>query len=259
LLHNRYPMFTKGRILRLDMLEELRDYPRGMMDILYADLSSGIVAGAEIRLEENMLCITPGIVKFAGRLYMLKEEFRQPYHETGVLSVLRLRFHPELRNQDYVDFPAEVVLDGSMAEPDCELELARFKLKPGARLRDDYESFADHATEYNTLNRIHTPYASIGNSTFWPGALRYYAEAVLRAGGGQPHDYAFAMQVLGSERPVSRNVIQHYIGLRLGMGYREYDYAQIHKYLNRILNDIQSGSRGRHDYRPGGPQRMLVD
>ncbi|MEK4114936.1 DNA and RNA helicase [Paenibacillus sp. FSL W8-0919] len=259
MLHNRYPIFTKGRILRLDMLEELRDYPRGMMDILHADLSSGIVAGADIRVVESMLRVTPGIVKFGGRLYMLKEEFSLPYHASGTLSILRLRFGPELRDQDFADHPVEVVLDGSMLQTECELELARFKLKPGARLRDDYESFADYATEYNTLNRIHTPYASPGPSTFYPGALRYYADAVLQAGGGQPQDFAFAMQVLGSERPIGKVAIQHYIGLRLGTGYREYDLAQIHKYLNRILNDIQSGRRGARDYRPGGPQRMLVD
>ncbi|MFC7677694.1 DNA and RNA helicase [Paenibacillus sp. GCM10028914] len=259
MLHNHYPVFTKGRILKLEMLENLRDYPRWMLDILHTDLSDGIVAGMDITVRENTLMISKGVIKQAGKVYVIEEEQQISYASHGTEQVLRIRCLPEQHGKDFMAYPVEIVLDGRSADPSSELELARFKLKPGASLRSSYESFADFATEFNTLNRIYAAYASLDKSTFYPDALRYFARMVMDAGGGQANDYAFAMQVLSSERPTCRDAVLYYIGIRLGTGYRTLDNGQIHKYLNRILEEIRSGSRGRNDYRGSGIQRMLVD
>lgn len=42
------PKFEKGRILKTEMLENLRDYPRSFLDIRYQDFSDGIITGMNV-------------------------------------------------------------------------------------------------------------------------------------------------------------------------------------------------------------------
>lgn len=86
------PKFEKGRILKTEMLENLRDYPRSFLDIRYQDFSDGIITGMNVTVGENTLTIGRGIVKHKDRLYLLEQEQEVPYAATGRLSVLKLLF-----------------------------------------------------------------------------------------------------------------------------------------------------------------------
>ena len=39
------PQFKKKRLLRAEMLEQLRDYPRDYLEIMYAGYSDGVLCG----------------------------------------------------------------------------------------------------------------------------------------------------------------------------------------------------------------------
>ncbi|WP_088829942.1 DNA and RNA helicase [Paenibacillus tyrfis] len=254
---NIYPNFHKGRILKREMLESLRDYPRQLADLYFQSYSDGIVAGTDVRVEEEQLVVGCGIVKHGGRLYTLEEEQQVPYSATGKETVLKIRFHAAEEQSDYTVYGAELALDEEAAGG-SELELGRFKLKEGAKLRSEYQSFADFATEFNTWNMIHAAYAGVGQRSVHPALMRYFAGQLLSRGSTNPYDIAFAMQCM-SQEAVDRELILHYIGTRLGMGYKPYDNGQIHKYLGRILDDIQGGNRRGPEMRPGGPRRMIVE
>lgn len=58
------PLFEKKRLLRIEMLEQLRDYPRDYLEILYSGYSDGIVCGCTLSWNEEELMITPVIIKF---------------------------------------------------------------------------------------------------------------------------------------------------------------------------------------------------
>lgn len=60
-----------------------------------------------------------------------------------------------------------------------------------------------------------------------------------------------------NEGTVARSVILHHIASRLGLEYRKYDNAQIHRYLDRILANAGRGTGRSHPV--GGPHRMIVD
>jgi hypothetical protein len=152
---------------------------------------------------------------------------------------------------------SELCLDEEITCTAGELELARFKLKEGARLRRDYQNFADLATEFNTLHVIHVPYAAEGASTLSPVIMKDYAQRMLRTGTDDPRDLIFAMMCL-NEGIVARSVILHYISSQLGLEYRDYDNAQIHRYLDRQLLNAGRGT-GRSGHQTGGLHRMIVD
>lgn len=252
-----YPHFNKGRILKTSMLEGLRDFPRDYIELYYRGYADGILAGAEVEVFPDKLVVSPGMVLHKGRLYMLTEPMELVYQATGRVNVLKLRFTAEETVSDMTISHSELLLDEETTCTSRELELARFKLKEGARLRRDYQTFADLATEFNTLHVIHVAYAAEGASTLSPIVMKDYAERLLRTGTSDPQELVFAMMCL-NEGTVARGVILHHIASRLGLEYREYDNAQIHRYLDRVLANAARGT-GRSGMPVGGPHRMIVD
>ncbi|AJS61108.1 DNA and RNA helicase [Paenibacillus sp. IHBB 10380] len=253
-----YPQFNKGRILKTEMLTNLRDFPREFVDIHYADYSDGIVTGANLEVGPKHLIISPGIVRHEGRLYTLNKSTELAYLATGKELVVKIRFLEVKEGSDLTVYTSEIVLDEQVECKSTELELGRFKLKEGARLRQDYQNFADFTTEYNTLNVLHTSYAAHGESTVSPLVMRYFADQMLRSGSADPRDLVFAM-MCANEGIVSRSLILHYISGRMGIAYKDYTHVQIHKHLSRILDNVRSGGKARGSLAAGGPQRVIVD
>lgn len=253
-----YPNFNKGRILKTDMLANLRDYPRDFFDIQYKEYSDGIITGSEIRIGELSITITPGIVKHSGRLYVLKEEHELMYQANNRETVVKIRFHEQMTDSDFTINSSEIVLDEQVELGQNELELGRFKLKEGAKLRSEYQSFVDLATEYNTFITIHVPYASESQSTLAPTIMRYFARELVKGTNLTAFDISFALLCL-NEGTVNREVILTYLANRLGTGFKEYSNGQIHKYLGRILDEVRGGGKARADLRQGGFHRMIVD
>ena len=255
---NFYPTFQKGRILKLEMLEHLRDYPRDMLDIYYQDYSDGIITGADVIVNENRLTITKGIIKHEGHLYYLEQNQEIVYEITGNETIIKMRFYPEEKENDFIKFKTDILLDEQTEILPNELELARYKLKKGARLRSDYQSFEDFSTEFNTLNIIHTPYAGRGQSTIHPIVLHYFAKEVLHAGSRTMEDTMMAMLCINNGT-VERELLLHYIANRYSIEYKEYPNWQIHRYLVRVLNELRGASRKRSELPGMGRQRIIVD
>ncbi|UJF32214.1 DNA and RNA helicase [Paenibacillus hexagrammi] len=255
---DRFPEFRKGRILKAEMLECVRDYPRNLLDIQLQDYSDGIVAGSGIRVGERHIFIGRGMVKHQGRIYVLPEELPLEYRATGVECVIKLRLLSERSDGDFTERLSEVVLDEELSCSPDEMELGRFKLKEGARIRTDYRSFADYATEYNTLCVIHAPYAGIGGPTLNPQMLRTFASELLQSAATDAADLAFGMTCL-NQGIAERTIILHYLARKLGAPYKDYTNAVIHRSLCRILESVKAGGTGRMGPRSHGPQRMIVD
>ncbi|TVX92040.1 DNA and RNA helicase [Paenibacillus agilis] len=255
---NSVPQFHKGRILKREMLESIRDYPRILLDIYSQYEADGVLTGAEVTVGESELTIAKGIVKHNGIVYVLDQAYKLPYKATGKETLLKIRFEEPETISDFVSHRSVIVLHEDANLQRNELELGRFKLKAGARLRSEYQSFADLATEYNTFNVIHVPYAAYETSTLHPLIIRYFATELLKSGTNHVYDVSFAMQAL-KDGNVPRDLLLHYITQRIGGGYRSYTNVQIHKHLTRILDEARSGRRASGDMMRSGMQRIVVD
>lgn len=69
---NIYPLFERKRLLKKEMLEILRDFPRDIFQILYQDYADGILAGCELETIDGSLVIHPGIICYNKIPYILK-------------------------------------------------------------------------------------------------------------------------------------------------------------------------------------------
>lgn len=252
-----FPNFGRGRILKKEMLENLRDYPRNYLDIYYKDYSDGIISGADMCIGEK-ITIKKGIIKHNGRIYMLEKEFELPYYATNSEVLIKIKFLEERLEGDFRLHNTKIFIDENTSLESDELELGRFKLREGAVLRSDYKDFYDFSTEYNTVNIINVEYAGLEVSTISPVILRYFSNIVLKNKSDNAYDIAFAMQCTGGS-PVDRKMVLYYLANRLGIEYKDYSNVQIYKHLTTIVREIESGVKRNMDLRPSRPSRIIVD
>jgi hypothetical protein len=92
LFANVFPNFHKGRILKKEMLENLRDYPRNFIDIYFKDFSKGIISGVDLVVGEKNITVSKGIIKFRSKIYMLEEEIKLLYCSTNKEVVIKVKF-----------------------------------------------------------------------------------------------------------------------------------------------------------------------
>ena len=117
-----------------------------------------------------------------------------------------------------------------------ELELARFKLQAGARLRSDYVDFYDYETEFDTVNRIYVPYAAPDHPGIWPQILKSFARELLKYAVTDPWDCAFCLQCLQRKEAMPYEAVRAYLHARLGQN-KEYTNMQMYGALKRILGE----------------------
>ncbi|MCX7746236.1 MAG: DNA and RNA helicase [Clostridia bacterium] len=255
---NLYPNFGKGRILKKEMLENLRDYPRDFLNIYFKDYSNGIISGAQIIVGGSSFTVTPGVLKFKEQIYMLSDVAEVPYYPTNKEVVIKIKFFNEVSESDFKRYQSKVFIDDNTSLDEDELELGRFKLREGAVLRSEYTDFYDFSTEYNTINIINAAYSGPGQSTLNPLVLKYFSKVVFKSSTENVYDIGFAMQCSNQDL-IHRELILYYISNRLGMEYKECSNIQIYKYLTLIVKEIESGIRRKMEVKQSGPSRIIVD
>ena len=67
------PQFKKKRLLRAEMLEQLRDYPRDYLEIMYAGYSDGVLCGCGLVWNEDRITVEPGMILHKNKLYFMKD------------------------------------------------------------------------------------------------------------------------------------------------------------------------------------------
>ena len=236
------PLFRKGRVLKRESLEALRDFPGGLAKLALSDWTDGILYGFDISYEANGLMkdgepesgtvvITSGAVWHQGQIVLTKTE-QIPFRAYEQQITLCLRLHPGTYTEDFYVRQLELRLKNG--EPGSnELELGRFRLSQGARLRKDYRDLRDCRTTYNTLDITQVPYAGPGGITVSPVLLRMFARMVMENTEAADIDLQFALLCL-DHPPVSRECLLRYICRSLGEPFRELSHSEIYERLLRI-------------------------
>lgn len=206
-----YPSFQLKHLLRVEMLEQLRDYPKNYLELMFSGYGNGIVRGCGISWNNNKLTIEPGIIYYNNNLYMLNERYLLECRPENEKRYLKIEFMEEIQEPNQTVGMGRIKLSRDKADPSCELELCRFLLQEGARLRNRYENFEDYSTEYDTINLIHVPYAAKGESSLHPGILKQFAKEALQTERNNPYDISFSMNILALDGSISKNCIKEYL------------------------------------------------
>ena len=249
---NIKPVFEAGKILKIEMLEELRDYTRDYLDILYKDYTDGIIKGCTITIDDSNIYVSDGIIKYNNKIYILKEIEKFSYVSNNIYIMLKVRFKEAIEEEGFIIHSSELVLDENLNLAINEMDICMFKLREGARLRNEHIDFTDLSTEFDTVNIIHSIYAGRGESTIAPIITRYFGRELFNTNIDNPLDISFALMCMQSTEPISREVIMDFIRSKIDIADRYFSNMEIYNYLLQILNTAKNGgdskgsSRGRH-------------
>lgn len=252
-----YPLFEHKNLLKKDMLDELRDYPLRMSQMYFEGYGDGILEGCGLRWERDVLYLETGLIHYQGNIYRMEEPCSLECPPTDQLTYLKVRFATMDYKRGWRSGIGEILLSTASIESG-EMELGRFRLQEGARLRTVYENFEDYQTEYDTVNRIHVPYAGAGGAGMWPQLLKAYARELLETGTKDVYDVSFAMTVMGADGRVSPECIRWYLE-RSGDETREQrSNEDCYKKLLNILKIRKSGGTGWKQPEGGRGQMILL-
>lgn len=255
MFQNIYPIFEKKRLLKKEMLENLRDFPRELFAIQHQNYSDGILAGCELETDDIGLTIRPGILCYKGVPYFLVQPCRIPCKADGRITYLKVRFSDKAVGTASEEYLTQIYVDEQDPDPHRELELGRFKLQPGARLRTEYVDFYDYTTEFDTVNRIHSAYAAPGRRGIWPQLLKCFAETLMHYSVRNPWDCAFCISCLQLREAMPYEAVQAYLNARLEQE-KEYTNTQIYNALISILRE--SGEKTGRAERTENREKKLI-
>lgn len=238
----KYPNFNKGRILKIEMLENLRDYSRDTLEIMTNDHSDGIVKGLDATVNKNTITFSKGIVKYQGNVYLISENISIDYEATDVEVLIKLIFLEQSQDADYRTQYISISLDKDTSIKQNELELGRFKLKEGAYLRTDYKDLDDYTTEFNTINLINVHYANINEHTITPKFIRSYGMEILKTNTKDMWDIIFSTSCI-NDGNLSRDFIISYINAKLNEENKTLQNMQLHKKLIIILKKVREENK----------------
>jgi len=236
MFHNTYPVFEAKRLLKKEMLENLRDYPRSLSAIQYQDYSDGILSGCELKETEGGLKMMPGMIYYKTVIYFLEEPCVVECHADGRSKYLKVRFLDKTIGAGQEEYLSRIYVDGQPPDDVCELELGRFKFQSGARLRTEYVDFYDYDTEFDTVNIIHAPHAAPGRHSISPALLKCFATELMRFPIQDPWDCAFCMDCLQLKGAMPYDALRAYLNVRLKQDCG-YTNLQAYSALKRILQE----------------------
>jgi hypothetical protein len=237
----KIPQFNPAP-MRREILESLRDLAFAEQSARYGEYSDGVLAGCGLFERDMSIGVTGGLVKYAGRVYALKDRESVPYRPTDAWTVLKIRFGGEEKTRDFLRYTGSLALDSNTSVLPNEMELGRFKLKQGSRLRTEYTDFRDMETEYDTVNLIGVQYAGIGESTLSPVIMTHFAkEAYSHA--QDVIDVSFCTACLAGNGVMSRESIRLYLIRRLKLPDKAFDNAELHSRLADALAEMKGEAK----------------
>ncbi len=233
-----YPVFEHKNLLKKTMLDQLRDYPMEKDRLLYENWGDGILNGIDITWENDLLTVTPGLLLHEGKLYRMNESCSFPCQHKDRLTWILVRFVAMDYARDRRGGMGEICL--SEEEPKKgEMELGRFRLQEGARLRTSYENFEDYRTQFDTVNRIQVPYTCSDGAGLWPRMLCVFAEELLTTGTKNPVDINFAMQMMANGGKTTSRLVRWFVEKNLAQ--TNGDNQTLYAGLYHILKERRSG------------------
>lgn len=72
-IENKNIKFERGSILTKNIIQNIYDYPRDLINIMYSNYPDGIIKGLEIHKKDNNIFLSKGILKYDNEYFFLKE------------------------------------------------------------------------------------------------------------------------------------------------------------------------------------------
>lgn len=255
----RIPIFTEGNILTGEMLEEMKEYTVGFAKLSYTEYGKGILKGCNLTTTDSHITLHPGIIICFQEPILITVPAEIPYYPVNRWTALKLEVDKEYENSSWKIRNISLAFTEDLEAKENAIELCRFRLQKGARLRTEHREFKDCNTEFDTINQIYSEWAAYKETTFSPEILRSYGAELMKSEITNPWDMVFVQQIFNNRgEPLERKAIQMYLSQRLGEPVQEWSNGEIYKKLTEVqgkAKEEMSAPVRRH----GGGRRIMVD
>ena len=254
-----FPLFGRHRILKKELLWALRDYSYGFMRLEHEAYADGILTGLDLRAEEGALVLGTGMVKYQDSIVLFEKPELVPYAATDAYVSLKLKMRRDQVAEDFIVYEAAPFLDADLARKPDELEVCRFKLKAGARLRTRHTDFFDIETEFDTVNLAEATWAGIDEPSLCPAITRRFALEAMRCRLTDARDLLFCNLALQTMKALHRLTIAEYVRSKLELEEDAFSNRLLFEHLGLILRNLRDGTERRPPRRQQKKRQIFVD
>lgn len=236
------PLFTRGNILTKEMLEALKEYAVKSGELSYIGYSDGILRGCNITTTEDLITLNQGIMIFNEIAYYITEPMTIEYHPTNEWNVLKASLQGEVRTDNFISRKIELTLVAENQVSEDDIEICRFKLQKGARLRYKYKDFKDLSTEYDTINELNSKWAAFKETSISPKILQAFYEETVKSSLTDMQDISFFQLISNLKgEAVNRATLSMYICNKIGKEYQLCSNKEIYDGLREALRQLKGG------------------
>ena len=203
-------VFAGGDILSAQMLEETYRYPREFLHVYHAASGDGIIAGLDFLTKSDGVYLTAGIVKRAGRYYILPQDVNMDEWVKQQKPPLQ----PAIEYFLYMVDEAAEVSDGDIAscsrltlkaersKRDHALLLAKYKYRPDLSIRlpalkeGSAGKTVEEFTQASFLQLLDCAYAHPqGEATYHPLLFRAIRSCLEKKELLSPYDFSLLLEI----------------------------------------------------------------
>lgn len=248
--------FRSHTVLKADMLSLSCKAPMEYLELQYSGWADGVLCGAQIIVGDNELTVQPGIILYQGNLFRMTESTQIPYEANGRNMKLQLHFGECRETEAGKFYEADLSITEETERRAGDMELVRFCLQEGAKLRDQFKNFEDIGTQFNTLNYIHAECAGYKEPALSLVVLSEYVKEASKCAGTDAVDFAFFMECYRGQN-VSRASVRLYLQQKLQKRIEQDAKNQdLYEGLKQVLRLIRTSGRSASQT-PG--RRIMID
>ncbi|MFI3172761.1 MAG: hypothetical protein R3Y58_10435 [Eubacteriales bacterium] len=233
------PVFRSGMVLKAEYLQQITKQVYRLTDLEYTNYSNGVITGCEVSVLDNQLIISVGLFCYDREIYMIEQDVLIDYISTNCWMYVKIKHIDNiLKNEEQVQI-FSIIFDNNIPTK-CEIELCRFQLQKGAKLRINYDDFDDMNTEFDTVNIVHVPYSCVDKSTLHPKVLQMFANEFKSYFPSGVLDQVFCLQCINQYMPISLAGIADYLKFRDNTDIEEKTNLNLYKELQRIIGEAKN-------------------
>lgn len=138
MFQNIYPVFEPKRLLKKEMLENLRDFPRSLFGLQYQNYSDGILYGCDITGTETGMILLPGILCYKGVPYFLERPYPVTCKAEGKMAYVKVHFWDKTIGSGGEEYEPGIYLRVGLmdTEEDADWDLLPYVLHRNAAPRE---------------------------------------------------------------------------------------------------------------------------
>lgn len=228
------PEFPDGTVLRAEQLQQLATQAYVLPNLIFKNYANGIITGCDISVEEYQIVISTGVFCFEKELYMIETEIYVPYSPENKWIYLKIKYIDTISTNGENSHIFGIDFNENPTSKN-ELELCRFKLQKGAKLRVAYDNFEDMNTEFDTVNILHVPFSSEDRSTLHPKVLERFANELMALSPQNILDQMICMQILNNRAHINLKEIAAYLKFRADIHSDNITNINAYRELQNIL------------------------